>query len=236
MRYAALATDYDGTLAWAGTVAPATLDALVRARAASVRLVLVTGRELQDLFNTFPSSRLFDRIVAENGAVMCDPSSGAVQLLTEPAAPALVQRLTSEKIPFSVGHSIVATVEPYAPQMAAAISELRLPWHIIPNKESFMALPIGVTKATGLRSALAALDVSLQATVGIGDAENDEAFLRECGLAVAVRNALPSIIDIADVVTRGNSGDGVIEVIDEVLLQTAGRGAQETAETPSHQN
>ena len=49
MHYVALATDYDGTIARHGEVDEPTLAALDRLRGASRKLVLVTGRELDDL-------------------------------------------------------------------------------------------------------------------------------------------------------------------------------------------
>ncbi len=53
--------------------------------------------------------------------------------------------------------------------------------------------------------------------VGVGDAEDDQAFLRMCGLSVAVANALPAVKAGADIVTRGERGTGVIEVIEGLL-------------------
>ena len=53
--------------------------------------------------------------------------------------------------------------------------------------------------------------------MGVGDAENDHALLAYCGCAVAVSNALQSLKDEADVVTRGSHGDGVIEVIESLI-------------------
>lgn len=217
MRYQALATDYDGTLAHDGVVDDATVAALHRARAAGLRLIMVTGRELSDLFNTFAHSNLFDRIVAENGAVLYDPSSGTTEVLAAGPPPALIAALTEHNVPLSVGHSIVATVEPHEHHVLAAIRALELEWHVIFNKGAVMALPAGVTKATGLAPALAALGVTAEATAGVGDAENDQAFLRACGLAVAVQNALPSVKDIAHVVTAGARGAGVTELVDRLL-------------------
>jgi hydroxymethylpyrimidine pyrophosphatase-like HAD family hydrolase len=217
MKYCALATDYDGTLAHDGRVDEATVEALRRARASGLRLVMVTGRELTDLFNTFPHGDLFDRIVAENGAVLYDPAEQAIEILGSAPPPALLAALEEHSVPLSVGHSIVATVEPYEHQVLAAIRDLELEWHVIFNKGSVMALPSDVTKATGLAPALEALAVSAAQTVGIGDAENDQAFLRACGLAVAVANALPSVKAMADFVTPGARGTGVIETIDGLL-------------------
>ena len=66
----ALATDYDGTLATDGRVDEPTIAALTRFRAAGRRLILVTGRELDELQDRCPRLDLFDRVVAENGVVV----------------------------------------------------------------------------------------------------------------------------------------------------------------------
>jgi HAD superfamily hydrolase (TIGR01484 family) len=73
MRYFALACDYDGTLAHHGRVDAATVSALERLRASGRKLVMVTGRDLEDLLHVFPEVHLFDRIVAENGWLLYDP-------------------------------------------------------------------------------------------------------------------------------------------------------------------
>lgn len=70
MRYHVLATDYDGTLAQDGGVPPQAVEALERFRHSGRRLVLVTGRELGDLGRAFARLDLFDRVVAENGAIL----------------------------------------------------------------------------------------------------------------------------------------------------------------------
>lgn len=217
MRYTTIAADYDGTLAHDGRVDDETIGALRRARDAGLRLVMVTGRELHDLFATFSGSELFDRIVAENGALVYDPAAKTTKVLAPAPPPELVRELQAQNVPLSVGHAIVATVEPHEHAVLEAIRVLGLEWHVIFNKGSVMVLPAGVTKATGLAPALADLGVDPAATVGIGDAENDQAFLQYCGLAVAVANALPAVKQRADLVTAGARGFGVIELIDRLL-------------------
>jgi HAD superfamily hydrolase (TIGR01484 family) len=217
MKFDVLATDYDGTIAHDGVVDDATVEALIRARDAGLRLVLVTGRELTDLFHTFPNTAVFDLIVAENGAVLYDPATQTEDVIASSPPSALLDRLKKENIPLSVGHSIVATVEPYEHKVLAAIRDLGLEWHVIFNKGSVMALPAEVTKATGLAAALALLDVPHERVIGIGDAENDQAFLRACGLAVAVANALQAVKQTAHIVTEGSHGSGVRELIDRAI-------------------
>jgi hydroxymethylpyrimidine pyrophosphatase-like HAD family hydrolase len=217
MRYRALATDYDGTLAFDGLVDEPTVEALRRARGAGLRTILVTGRELSSLFNRFSGADLFDRIVAENGAVLYDPGTGSVDRLAPPPPPMLLEALQRAGVPFSVGHSIVATCTPHDEVLQALIRRLELDWHLTFNKGAVMALPAEVTKATGLSFALSALEVGAPDTAGIGDAENDHAFLRLCGLAVAVDNALPGVKVLAHVVTAGARGAGVRELIERLL-------------------
>ncbi len=117
----------------------------------------------------------------------------------------------------SVGRTIVATAEPNEQVLLAAIRDLGLEWHLIFNKGSVMALPSSITKATGLARALEELRIGAEETIGVGDAENDHALLRMCGLGVAVANALPSLKEDADFVTAGACGAGVTELIDRLL-------------------
>jgi hydroxymethylpyrimidine pyrophosphatase-like HAD family hydrolase len=80
-----------------------------------------------------------------------------------------------------------------------------------------MVLPSGVDKGTGLTVALTKLGISPAETVGIGDAENDSAFLRLCGYSVAVANAIASLKKQVDYVTRAKFGAGAAEVIERVI-------------------
>jgi HAD superfamily hydrolase (TIGR01484 family) len=217
MRYLALATDYDGTLAHDGRVDDATLEALTRLRGSGRRLLLVTGRELPDLQETFPRLDLFDRVVAENGALLYRPSTKEEKALASPPPPAFLEELARRGVrPVSAGRVIVATWEPHQAAVLDAILHLGLELQVIFNKGAVMVLPSGVNKATGLTAALAELGLSTHNTVGIGDAENDHAFLAACECALAVDNALPALKERADRVTRGDHGAGVVELIDQL--------------------
>src|SRR5918995_1847197 len=113
MRFLALACDYDGTIATHGLVDDETIAALRRFRASGRKLILVTGRELDDLQRVCPDLTMFDRVVAENGAVLHDPHARTTRDLTSPPPEALVQELRRRDVtPLSVGRVIVATWEP----------------------------------------------------------------------------------------------------------------------------
>ncbi|MER9799246.1 HAD family hydrolase [Mesorhizobium sp. M0142] len=218
MYFIALATDYDGTLAHEGIVAEKTLAALQRFKKSGRKLILVTGRELPDLKRVFPEVAIFDKVVAENGALIYTPASEEERAISPPPAPEFIAKLRKRGVkPLSVGRSIVATWEPHQAVALEVIKKLGLELEIIFNKGAVMILPSGINKATGLTAALQDLRLSPHNVVGVGDAENDHAFLRACGFSVAVDNALPAVKDTADLVTRGARGKGVEELIAKVV-------------------
>jgi len=72
---------------------------------------------------------------------------------------------------------------------------------VIFNKDAVMVLPAGVNKATGLSAALRELELS-PTRPSASATRNDHAFLSLCECAVAVANALDSVKQHADLVTR----------------------------------
>jgi HAD superfamily hydrolase (TIGR01484 family) len=218
MRFLALATDYDGTIAHHGTVDAATLAMLERMRQTGRKLILVTGRQLPELAADFPQLELFDRLVVENGAVLYRPQSREEKTLADAPPPQLAALLRERGMAgLQVGRVILATQQPYDRVALEAIRELGLELQVIFNKGAVMILPSGVNKATGLAAALQELHLSEHNVIGVGDAENDHAFLERCGCAVAVGNALPALKDRADWVTSAPHGEGVAELITTVL-------------------
>ena len=218
MKWRALATDFDGTIATDGVVDEPTRLALVRLRSANVRTFLVTGRELSDFKPMELFLSMFDMIIAENGAVLYDPGSGETRALGAPPPEALIAELSRRGVsPLEVGASIVATREPHETIVIEVIKELGLELQVIFNKGAVMILPSGINKATGLQAALKIFGLSPGNVIGVGDAENDHAFLELCGLPVAVANALPGLKEKAAVVTQHSAGAGVAELIDSAL-------------------
>jgi len=230
MRYLALATDYDGTLASHGAVEPETIEALRRLAAMGRKLILVTGRRVDDLIRVFPEVAIFDRVVAENGPLVYRPQSRETRVLAKPPPAAFVEELQRRGVqPLTAGQVFVATEQPNEGLVLDVIAELGLDLQVILNKGSVMVLPASVDKATGLSAALEELGISPDDVVGIGDAENDESFLAMCGLGVAVANALDSLKARADQVTRGESGEGVRELIEWLIARPNNAEAEHDA-------
>lgn len=76
---------------------------------------------------------------------------------------------------------------------------------------------VGVTKAFGLERLAARHGIGPDGVVAFGDMPNDLPMLSWAGYAVAVANAHPDVIDIADEVTASNDDDGVAKVIERLL-------------------
>lgn len=218
MRYLALVTDYDGTLSSDDSVSEETVRALERLRISGRRAILVTGRRLDDLLAVCPCAPLFDLVVAENGAIVYDPASREETRLANPPSKVLVHNLQARGVtPLEIGQVLVATHAPHRATVQDVIWELGLEAQVIGNRGAVMVLPAGVNKATGLEHALRKLGLSRHEVVGVGDAENDHSFLARCECPVAVANSAPSIKQIAAFVTAAENGNGVIELIDELI-------------------
>jgi HAD superfamily hydrolase (TIGR01484 family) len=218
MRYHALACDYDGTIAWNGRVDADTIAELQRARESGRKLLLVTGRELDDLAKVFPRFDIFDLMVIENGAVLYHPATREKKLLAEAPPREFSERLIAsgaERV--SVGDVIVATWEPWETVALELIREMGLELQVIFNKGAVMILPSGVNKAFGLLHALSELALSPHNVVGVGDAENDHAFLSLCECSVAVSNALDTVKQRVNWVTERSHGGGVQELVQMLL-------------------
>ena len=157
MKWRALATDFDGTIATDAVVDEPTLAALGQLRSANVRTLLVTGRHLTDFEPMGSFLTLFDMVVGENGAVLFEPANGTFRTLCPPPPKEFVDELSRRQVtPLGVGHSIVDTREPHHITVLEVIKEQGLELEIIFNKGAVMILPSGINKASGLLAALQA--------------------------------------------------------------------------------
>jgi phosphoglycolate phosphatase (TIGR01487 family) len=217
-RIVAIASDYDGTIGSDDGAPASTIAALRRFKASGRKLILVTGRPLGELKQVLPEVGLFDIAVIENGGVLYFPSTDTFRALAPSPSPAFVARLREQGIAeLAVGETIVATHADHHATIAGTIDDMALDLEVILNTDALMILPTGVHKAFGLTAALAELGISASDVAAIGDAENDLVFLRHCGYAVAVANAVPELKAVADLVTTAARGAGVEELVERLL-------------------
>ncbi len=186
MKLSVIALDYDGTIARDDTVHPTVRQAIADARARRVVVLIVTGRRLDDLRQAAGDLHLVDAIVAENGGVLHFPATGYTAVVAPSPSPALLEELTARGIHHEAGQCLVEAAAADAAAILDAIQTRELPIVLAFNRSRLMLLPQSVSKATGLREALAILRLSPHSAVAVGDAENDHQLLRVCEVGVAV--------------------------------------------------
>ncbi|OBH91535.1 hypothetical protein A5678_11035 [Mycobacterium sp. E2733] len=217
--FRAVAVDFDGTLA-DGAVASETLAALTDARARGIRIILVTGRIVQELRTAFADVEdHVDALVAENGAVLV--TSLGVRRLAAPVDRAVSWELAARNVVHRRGQVLIACSAADEPVALEVVRGLGHDCRLVRNRDQLMILPAGVTKGTGLLEALADLGLSQHNTLGIGDAENDHSLMEVCEVGVAVANAVEAIRAHADVTLDLPDGQGVVDLLRGPIL--AGR-------------
>ena len=209
MKLSVLALDYDGTIARNDRVPPPVLDAIAEARRRNVTVILVTGRILDDLRRVAGDLDFVDGVVAENGALVHFPGSGHTTILAPLIPRAFVARLEQLGIPFGAGQCLVDADASSAHRLLDVIRDLELPIVLVFNRSRVMALAQGISKATGLSTALDILRATPRNTVAIGDAENDHELLRLAEVGAAVEWGSASLQAAADVVITGKGPDAV---------------------------
>lgn len=223
MRYVALAAGFDGTLARDGRCDERCIEALRALAATGRKLILVTGRELRELLEIFPEVRLFDYVIAENGAVMHRPATRESEILAHAPPEILLQELRQRHVtPLTVGSSIVRTVEANEAEVSAALLKLQLDFQLVTNPGALMMLPAGVNKASGVWAALRELGLSRHNLVAIGDGENDLALFEFAEHAVAVQNADPLVQRVANRTTDGAYCEGFLELARDLIATDLG--------------
>jgi hydroxymethylpyrimidine pyrophosphatase-like HAD family hydrolase len=207
----AVAVDLDGTIAHDDEVSPAVLAALDDCRDSGAVTLLVTGRIESELESDFPGLLgHFDAAVLENGALLsADGRRTALASLDPLLAAHLRDRIPSLR----EGMAILACSVFDMPVVLETIDQLGLDAQLVHNRAELMVVPSGVSKGTGLRTALAELGISAHNCVAIGDAENDLSMLSTAEISVAAPGAVPSIVRAADIVLSGAAGDGIVDFL-----------------------
>jgi hydroxymethylpyrimidine pyrophosphatase-like HAD family hydrolase len=213
--------DYDGTIAESGVLGAAVRAAIAELRARGIAVVIATGRMLRDLQQAVGDLRFVDAIVAENGAVVAFPDSGRSAIVGSPSS-GVVEHLAARGIEFQVGECLIDTDARNAQTVLEVIRETRQPLVLAFNRERLMVLPQGISKETGLRTALRALRLSEHNALAVGDAENDHTLLAACEVGLAVEWGSPALRAVADGVLPGTGTSAVAEYLRGLTLRAPG--------------
>jgi phosphoglycolate phosphatase len=206
-----LALDLDGTIKSKGKpVRKDVLAKLKKLRAKGIRLVLATGRCLEEI-EAIVDPDGFDAVVAENGAILL--GGGKKQLLS----PRGWARTRAELLThFKPGceEVVISLDRKLTPEVRRVVGTRAT---VQVNKDRVMILPRGVTKGTGLSAAVKLLKEAGPIAC-VGDGENDLAMFEASDYAIALGNSVPPLKKLADYVSPLPDGRGTIDAISRLFL------------------
>ena len=91
-------------------------------------------------------------------------------------------------------------------------------YHTIANNDLIQIMSCEATKWYGIKHMLAHFAISPSDAVYFGDDNDDIEPITNCGLGVAVSNAISSVLEAADQITDSNDSDGVAKFIEGHIL------------------
>lgn len=106
---------------------------------------------------------------------------------------------------------------PIGPELARAVAhEVYLTW----SGEHWVEMSsLGVNKASALATVCAQWGIDAQDVVAFGDMPNDIEMLTWAGTGVAMGNATPDVMAVADAVTAPHYESGVAQYLEQLLVQ-----------------
>jgi len=125
----------------------------------------------------------------------------AVELLEDPATKLILRHAEHE----------VEAIAAVARELAAGGATV-----VASGSQAVEVTAAGVNKATALAELCDSLGIAAADVVAFGDYPNDVPMLAWAGLAVAVANAHPDVIEVADETTASNDDDGVALVLERL--------------------
>jgi hypothetical protein len=208
-----MAFDFDGTIAENGIVPSGLQVALERLHSMGFVLFMATGRRYGSV-DFGPLRSLFTGIVWENGAVLYHTATDEVYLPFGCVDPQLIGALKAADVPLETGQAIASTWTPHEATVWRVVNEWGAEVMIANNKGAVMILPAGTSKGAGLERLLGLCGYSPRNLVAFGDGENDLSLLELGEFGVAVSDAVPSVKNVADLVTTLPGPSGVLEVLE----------------------
>ena len=230
------------------TISPAVKNAIAAARARGVNVVLTTGRPYAGVHNYLKELHMEqpgDYCITYNGALVQKAADGSTVAQTALSYDdyRFLEKLSDISY-YTVHESFVATIplvfceaekmdpntqflkvmmidEPAILDQAIARipQEVKEKYTVLKSAPYFLEiLDKRVNKGTGVKSLADVLGIKPEEIMAIGDQENDIAMIEYAGVGVAMDNAIPSVKEVANFVTKSNLEDGVAFAIEKYVL------------------
>jgi hydroxymethylpyrimidine pyrophosphatase-like HAD family hydrolase len=215
----AFVTDLDRTLLRTGGAATASARrALREVRAMGLPTLLVSGRPYEDLVRLARPFGEWDALVAEDGAVVEAPTGRPPWTRGRRTAATVRGRVRASPRLHPEFGRVVASV-PLAERIALRRAVRGLAVVLVSNVDRVMVIPRGLSKGSGVATALRRLGLHRAGYAAIGDAENDLEMLRGADLSGAVANAIPAVRAEVDYRCHRPFDRGVLEFVQGPLRE-----------------
>ncbi len=219
----ALAVDIDGTLA--DDSRRVSLEAVAALRAvqdSGVQVMLASGNVLPIAYALSNYLGLTGPVIAENGGIVCFKQKVWVlgdQRMPMEAYEYLVTKMGAERLftdrwrETEVGLKREVDLDD--------VKKVLEGWDVEVETTGWAVhiMSKGMNKLVGVRKACEVLGISIQDVAAIGDSDNDEAMIRECGWGIAVANAFECTKKAASHVASSGDGKGVVEALEWLRLR-----------------
>lgn len=198
------------------------LDRIRALRGRGFSVVIATGRRFDEV-DALRLAREVDGIVAENGALVCLPERGLIEIAYPRFAARARGALGELAERFTWGRAIGS-----GPRDLALVAGERLARSAVAHSFAFnvgevMLLPPGIDKAVGAARCLDRLGLRAEDAWAIGDGENDAALLEWAHLGAAPANASREAVAAADVLLLASYGRAFLELTEPLLQSSAAR-------------
>lgn len=211
----ALAVDVDGTLADdSRRVHLEAVSALRRVNDSGIPVMLASGNVLPIAYALSNYLGLTGPIIAENGGIVSYQQK--IWILGDPEAPKkaydhLRTKMDAERLftdrwrETEIGLKRDVSLE--------RVREILNGWDVEVQTTGWAVhiMHKGMNKFVGVQKGCELLGISVKDVAAIGDSDNDEMMINECGWGVAVGNAFDGTRRVASFVTKSSDGAGVIE-------------------------
>lgn len=125
-----------------------------------------------------------------------------------------------EYVKFDVNKCLLTAPLDHAPEFEKSLQEKYQGTLSIYRSEPFFIeiMPLNVDKAASLDRMLEVIGLTKDDAICCGDGYNDISMIQYAGVGVAMGNAQPAVKEAADYITATNDEDGLVQVIDEFIL------------------
>ena len=235
MKIEAIAVDIDGTITDnKRKICISAIESLRAAEKAGIPTIIVTGNVVNYAYATEVLIGCSGGLVAENGGMIFKEgyNNNAVEILVnreyiEKADVHLKEKLGKDYSKHASHDNNYRATEIvfYKTIQREIIEDALKDYEFIDELEIYdsgFALHVTdkrVNKGSSLKRLCEKNGINMDNVMAIGDSENDEDFLKEVGVKVAVGNADDTLKEISTYVCEKNFGDGVAEAIEKFALR-----------------